>query len=156
MHYLAAAIALWFCLRLPSCGCGFKSRAHCVSFFQFVSLKLWLEKDENEQKEAGIGLEKNALLKEKVSRPKIHRNDGRRSRQQWRFGVDIGVFAIVGVNVVASDVGVVRLMTFTSRRQRLRRQRVIVGVAFIGRTPGRRLSMGVVFNDVGVGPRAVV
>ena len=44
-----AAIAPWFCLRLPSCGLGFKSQAHHLCFFQFV-LKLKWEKNENKQK----------------------------------------------------------------------------------------------------------
>ena len=48
------AIALWFCLRLPSWGTGFESQAHHLCFFQFV-LELWPEKNENKQKEAGIG-----------------------------------------------------------------------------------------------------
>ena len=34
-----AAIAPWFCLRLPSCGPGFESQVHHLCFFQFV-LKL--------------------------------------------------------------------------------------------------------------------
>ena len=45
-----AAIAQWFCLRLPSCGPGFKSRAHHLCLFQFVFLELWWEKDENKRK----------------------------------------------------------------------------------------------------------
>ena len=54
---LGAAIAPWFCLRLQSCGPRFKSQAHHLRFFQFVLLKLLLEleKNENKQKEAGIG-----------------------------------------------------------------------------------------------------
>ena len=51
-----AAIAPWFCLRLPSCGPGFESQAHHPCFFQFVLLKFYRENDENKQKEAGIGL----------------------------------------------------------------------------------------------------
>ena len=50
-----AAIAPWFRLRLPSCDPRFKSQAHHLHFFQFV-LKLYREKNENKQKEAGIGL----------------------------------------------------------------------------------------------------
>ena len=52
-----AAIAPWYRLRLPSCGPGFESQAHHLRFFQFVLLKLLLEleKNENKQKEAGIG-----------------------------------------------------------------------------------------------------
>ena len=50
-----AAIAPWFCLRLPSCGPGFKSQAHHLHFFQFVLLKLYQENNENKQKKAGIG-----------------------------------------------------------------------------------------------------
>ena len=47
-------------LRLPSCGPGFKSQAHHLHFFQFLLLKLLLklEKNENKQKEAGIGHKK--------------------------------------------------------------------------------------------------
>ena len=44
-----AAIAPWFCLRLPSCGPGFESQAHHLSFFQFV-LKLLREKNKNKQR----------------------------------------------------------------------------------------------------------
>ena len=52
-----AAIAPWFCPYLPSCGPCFESQAHHERFFQFVLLKLLLEleKNENKQKEAGIG-----------------------------------------------------------------------------------------------------
>ena len=50
-----AAIAPCFRLRLPSCGPRFESQAHHLRFFQFV-LKLWREKNENKQKEAGIRL----------------------------------------------------------------------------------------------------
>ena len=32
-----------------------KSQAHHLRLFQFVLLKLWREKEENKQKEAGIG-----------------------------------------------------------------------------------------------------
>ena len=49
-----AAIAPWFHLRLQSCGPTFESQAHHLHFFQFV-LKLEWEKNENKQKEAGIG-----------------------------------------------------------------------------------------------------
>ena len=38
-NFSAAAIALWFCLHLPSCGPGFESQANHLHFFQFV-LKL--------------------------------------------------------------------------------------------------------------------
>ena len=37
--FQVAAIAPWFCLRLPSCGPGFESQVHHLCFFQFV-LKL--------------------------------------------------------------------------------------------------------------------
>ena len=43
---VAAAIAPWNYLRLPSCGRRFDSQAHHLSFFQFVLLKLLWEKDE--------------------------------------------------------------------------------------------------------------
>ena len=36
-----AALALWFCLCLPSCGPRFESQAHHLRFFQFVLLKLY-------------------------------------------------------------------------------------------------------------------
>ena len=36
---VVAAIAMWFCLSLPSCGPRFKSQVHHLCFFQFV-LKL--------------------------------------------------------------------------------------------------------------------
>ena len=57
MKLVEAAIAPWFHLRLPYCGPGFESQAHHLRFFQFVLLKLLLEleKNENKQKEAGIG-----------------------------------------------------------------------------------------------------
>ena len=48
-----AAIAPWFCLRLPSCGPGFESQAHHLCFIQFV-LKLKRKKNKNKQKEAGL------------------------------------------------------------------------------------------------------
>ena len=48
-----AAIAPWFCLRLPSRGPGFESQALHLHFFQL--LKLYRENNENKQKEAGIG-----------------------------------------------------------------------------------------------------
>ena len=48
IYNIVAAIAPWFCLRLPSCGPGH------TSFFQFVLGLCW-EKKENKQKEAGIG-----------------------------------------------------------------------------------------------------
>ena len=51
---MAAAIAPWFRLSLPSFGCKFESHAHHLSFFKFVLKFVW-EKDENKQKEAGIG-----------------------------------------------------------------------------------------------------
>ena len=50
---MVAAIAQWFCLRLPSCGPGFESQALHLRFFQL--LKLYRENNENKQKEAGIG-----------------------------------------------------------------------------------------------------
>ena len=52
---MVAAIALWFHLRLPSCGHRFESQAHHLCFFKFVLLKLYRENNENKQKEAGIG-----------------------------------------------------------------------------------------------------
>ena len=50
-----AALALWFCLCLPSCGPRFESQAHHLRFFQFVLLKLYQENNENKQKDAEIG-----------------------------------------------------------------------------------------------------
>ena len=47
-------IALWYCLCLPSCGCGFESEAHQLHYFQFVLLELLWGMDENKQKESGI------------------------------------------------------------------------------------------------------
>ena len=61
VHWVAA-IAPWFCLHLPSCGPGFEFQAHHLRFFQFV-LKLYREKDENTQKEAGNG----PFLKDRVN-----------------------------------------------------------------------------------------
>ena len=53
-------IAQWIRLRLPSFRPGFKSQAHHLRFFQFIlfkylSFELECEKNENKQKEAGIG-----------------------------------------------------------------------------------------------------
>ena len=48
-----AAIAPWFHLHLPSCGPGFESQAHHLRFFQ---------KNQNKQKEAGIGPLKKQLF----------------------------------------------------------------------------------------------
>ena len=45
-----AAIAPWFCLRLPSCGLGFESQAHHLLFFQFVLLKMYRENNKNKLK----------------------------------------------------------------------------------------------------------
>ena len=36
IFFLVAAIAPWFCLRLPSCGPRFQSQEHHLRFFQFV------------------------------------------------------------------------------------------------------------------------
>ena len=44
---LAAVIAPWFCLRLPSSVPRFESRSHHLCFFQFVLLNLQREKDGN-------------------------------------------------------------------------------------------------------------
>ena len=54
-RYRVATIALWFCLRLPSCGPWFESQAHHLRFFQFVILKVYLENNEKNKKEARIG-----------------------------------------------------------------------------------------------------
>ena len=58
-HYsLAAAIAPWLCLRLPSCGPGFESQAHHLCFFM-LKLKLYCcwnkKRTKINEKEAGIG-----------------------------------------------------------------------------------------------------
>ena len=64
---MAAAIAPWFRLSLPSYGPRFKSQAAYLCFIQFIwlKLKLWLllqrEKDEN-KKEAEI----DPIFKEKL------------------------------------------------------------------------------------------
>ena len=51
-----AAIAQWIRLRLPSCRPGFESQAHHLCFFNlYLSFELECEKNENKQKEAGIG-----------------------------------------------------------------------------------------------------
>ena len=47
--FVVAAKALWFCLRLPSCGPRFESEALHLHFFQFV-IELWCEKDKNKRK----------------------------------------------------------------------------------------------------------
>ena len=72
-----AAIAPWFCLRLPSCSPGFKSQALHLCFFQFVLLKLYRENNENKQKEAGIGpfLKKTIQLLQQINMkkcPNVH------------------------------------------------------------------------------------
>ena len=54
-HWVVAAIAPWFRLRLPSYCPGFESQTHHLCFFQFVLLKLYRENNENKQKETGIG-----------------------------------------------------------------------------------------------------
>ena len=56
VNNLATAIAYWIHLRLPSCRHGFKSQAHHLCFYQIL-FELWHlgRKDENKQKEAGIG-----------------------------------------------------------------------------------------------------
>ena len=51
----AVVIAPWFCLHLLLCSPGFEFQAHHQHYFQFVFWKLQQEKDENKQKEAGIG-----------------------------------------------------------------------------------------------------
>ena len=48
-----AAIAPWFCLRLPSWGPGSIPKHTNYAFFNM--LKLQRENNENKQKEAGIG-----------------------------------------------------------------------------------------------------
>ena len=51
-----AAIAQWIRLHLPSCRPGFESQAHHLCFFNlYLSFELECEKNENKQKEAGIG-----------------------------------------------------------------------------------------------------
>ena len=60
---MITAIAQWIRLRLPSCRPGFKSQTHHIFFIQFILFKLYTyftfelecEKNENKQKEAGIG-----------------------------------------------------------------------------------------------------
>ena len=52
---MGAAVAQWIRLRLPSCRPGFESQAHHLSFYQFIFELYHVEKDENKQKEAGIG-----------------------------------------------------------------------------------------------------
>ena len=50
----AAAIAQWFRLRPPSCGCGFESQAHHLCFL-YLYYKYWNEKRTKiNKKEAGI------------------------------------------------------------------------------------------------------
>ena len=50
-----AAIAQWICLHPPSCCPRFESQAHHLSFYQFIFELCHVEKDENKQKEVGIG-----------------------------------------------------------------------------------------------------
>ena len=59
---ISAAIAQWIRLRLPSCRPGYESQAHHLRFFSIyivqivnLSFELECEKNENKQKEAGIG-----------------------------------------------------------------------------------------------------
>ena len=54
---MGAAIAQWIRLRLPSSHPGFESQAYHLCFFQiiYLSFELGCEKNENKQKEAGIG-----------------------------------------------------------------------------------------------------
>ena len=60
----AAAIAQWFCLCPQSCGPGFKSHAHYPCFIQFIllSFELNYKKNENKQKETGIGPFKKPMV----------------------------------------------------------------------------------------------
>ena len=58
-----AAIAPWFCLRLPSCGPGFESQAHHLYFFQFASLKLYRENNEKRVRDWPIFLIKTMIVK---------------------------------------------------------------------------------------------
>ena len=53
--FWAAAIAPWYCLRLPSCGDGFKSQSTPSVLFSICIIEIVMRKDENKQKEAGIG-----------------------------------------------------------------------------------------------------
>ena len=52
---MADAKAQWISLRPQSCAPGFESQAKTSMFFQFVTV-FWCEKDDDKQKEAGIGL----------------------------------------------------------------------------------------------------
>ena len=54
---MGAAIAQWIRLSLPSSHPGFESQAYHLCFFQiiYLSFELGCEKNENKQKEAGIG-----------------------------------------------------------------------------------------------------
>ena len=49
-HHWGAAIAQWISLHLPPCCPGFESQARQIRFFI-----LHFEKNENKQKEAGLG-----------------------------------------------------------------------------------------------------
>ena len=49
-----AAIAPWFCLRLPFCGSGFESQAHHLRFFQFLLLKLYQKITKINKKRPGL------------------------------------------------------------------------------------------------------
>ena len=53
-HAGVAAIAPWFCLRLPSYGPGFESQAHHICFFQFVLLKLYWDETKINKKRPGL------------------------------------------------------------------------------------------------------
>ena len=50
----AAAIALWYCLRLILCGHGFKSQTHLLHFFQFVLLNCNEKRTKIKKKRLGL------------------------------------------------------------------------------------------------------
>ena len=54
IYFMEVAIAHWTSPRLPSCVPRFDSQAQHLRFFQLI-FELRLEKDENKQKEVGIG-----------------------------------------------------------------------------------------------------
>ena len=54
IYFIVVAITQWISPQLPSCGPRFDSQAQHLRFFQLI-FELRLEKDENKQKEVGIG-----------------------------------------------------------------------------------------------------
>ena len=51
----AATMVPWFCLCLPSCGRGFKSQAHHLSFFSICIIEIVMRKGQKQKKRGRVG-----------------------------------------------------------------------------------------------------